>query len=177
MNNNQPANKPQYRARINYQIRAAQVRVILEDGSSPGVMNLRDALKMAQELNLDLIEINPKAIPPVTKIANFGKMLYEEKKKQAAAKKNQKNNELKELTVRPNTDENDLNVKLNQAKEFIAEGNKVKFAVKFKGREITHPELGKAKLEWFVQQLEALISPNFQLMTEGKIMSVIISPK
>lgn len=167
----------QYRVRINKYIRVPQVRVIMEDGSSPGILNTYDALKMAQEKGLDLVEINPKAQPPVCKILDFGKYKYEEKKKLAAAKKNQKANETKELTFRPNTDENDLNHKLEQAKEFLAEGNKVKFAVKFRGREITHPQIGKDKLEWFVTQLATLIVANPQISSEGKFMSVIVSPK
>lgn len=175
MQNNQQT--VQYRVRINKYIRVPQVRVIMEDGSSPGILNTYDALKMAQEKGLDLVEINPKGIPPVCKILDFGKYKYEEKKKLAASKKNQKANETKELTFRPNTDENDLNHKLEQAKEFLAEGNKVKFAVKFRGREITHPQIGRDKLEWFVNQLSALIIANHQISSEGKFMSVIVSPK
>lgn len=174
MTNNQQ--QQQYRIRINGYIRVPQVRVVLEDGTSPGIMNTRDALKMAQDANLDLVEINPKASPPVCKIIDYGKYKYDEKKKQAEAKKNQKIQELKELTFRPNTDENDLNHKLSQAKEFIEEGHKVKFTVRFKGREITHSELGKEKLLWFIEQLGDKISTNPQISLEGKFMWVIVSP-
>lgn len=173
----QPNNQQQqYRTRINQYIRVPQIRVILSDGENGGVMNTRDALKLAQDQGLDLIEINPKAIPPVCKIADFGKMKYEEKKKQQAAKRNQVVQELKELTFRPNTDSNDLNHKLDQAKEFLEEGNKVKFTIKFRGREITHSELGREKLEWLLQELQGLISDKPQISLEGKFMSMLVSP-
>ncbi len=166
----------QYRVRVNHQIRVPQVRVILEDGSSPGILNTYDALKMAKDLNLDMVEINPKALPPVVKLMNYGKFKYEEKKKQSEAKKNQKVQELKELIFRPNTDENDLLHKINQAKEFLANGNKVKFTVKFRGREITHSDLGKEKLEGILQQLDGVILSNPQISLEGKFMWMIVSP-
>ena len=169
-------NQQQYRTRINKYIRVPQIRVILSNGENGGIMNTQDALKLAQDQFLDLIEINPKAIPPVCRIADHGKLKYEEKKQQQAAKKNQIIQELKELTFRPNTDENDLNHKLDQAKEFLTEGNKVKFTVRFRGREITHADLGKAKLDWCVQQLQGLIADKPQISLEGKFMWLIVSP-
>lgn len=175
MQNNQQQQR-EYRIRVNGYIRVPQVRVVLEDGSSPGVMNTRDALKMAQDQGLDLVEINPRSAPPVCKIVDYGKYKYEEKKKQSAAKKNQQVQELKELTFRPNTDENDLKHKLEQAKEFLEEGNKVKFAVRFRGREITHSNIGREKLEWFLKELNGLIAANPQISLEGKIMWMIVSP-
>jgi len=176
MHNNNQQQQREYRTRVNGYIRVPQVRVVLEDGSSPGVMNTRDALKMAQDQGLDLVEINPRATPPVCKIIDYGKYKYEEKKKQSAAKKNQQTQELKELTFRPNTDDNDLQHKLDQAKEFLAEGDKVKFTVRFRGREITHANLGKEKLEWILQQLNGLIQSNPQISLEGKFMWMIVSP-
>lgn len=173
----QKNNQNQNRIRINLQIRVPQVRVVLEDGSSPGVMSTRDALKMAQDANLDLVEINPRSNPPVCKILDYGKFKYDEKKKAAAARKTQKQSELKELTFRPNTDEHDLGIKLQTAKEFLKEGNKVKFAIRFRGREITHPQLGKDKLEWLLKELTDLISGTPQVFTEGKVMSMTVSPK
>lgn len=175
MNNN--TQTQQYRQRINRYIRVPQIRVILADGSNGGIMNTQDALKLAQDQSLDLIEINPKAIPPVCRIADHGKLKYEEKKKAQAAKKNQVVQELKELTFRPNTDENDLNHKLEQAKEFLTEGNKVKFTVRFRGREITHSDLGKTKLEWILAQLQGLITDKPQISLEGKFMFMVVSPK
>ena len=175
----QPAtnnNQTQYRTRINQFIRVPQIRVVLADGSNGGIMNTQDALKMAREQGMDLIEISPKAVPPVCKIADYGKMKYEDKKKAQVAKKNQQTQELKELTFRPNTDEGDLAHKLEKAKEFIAEGNKVKFTVRFRGREIVHSNIGKEKLDWFLQQLDGLVAPNPQVSLEGKFMSMIVSP-
>lgn len=166
----------EYRVRINKYIRVPQIRVVLADGSNGGIMNTQDALKLAQDQSLDLIEINPKAIPPVCRIADHGKLKYEEKKKLQAAKKNQVNQELKELTFRPNTDENDLSHKLEQAKGFLADGDRVKFTVRFRGREIVHANIGKEKLEWILKELGTSIGPNPQINLEGKFMSMIVSP-
>lgn len=176
MNATNNATSTQYRIRINNYIRVPQIRVVLNDGSNAGVMETYAALKMAREQGLDLVEINPKALPPVCKIMDFGKYKYEEKKKQSEAKKNQKVQELKELTFRPNTDENDLRHKLEQAKGFISEGYKVKFTVRFRGREITHANIGKEKLQWIVTQLAEQIGTNPQISLEGKFMWMIVSP-
>jgi translation initiation factor IF-3 len=172
----QTNNNFQTRIRTNHQIRVPQIRVILNDGTNAGVMNTYEALKLAKDQSLDLVEINPAAKPPVCKIMDFGKYKYEEKKKAQAAKRNQVVQELKELTFRPNTDENDLNHKLDQAKEFLAEGNKVKFTIRFRGREITHADLGKEKLEWILQQLQGSITDRPQISLEGKFMWMIVSP-
>ncbi len=172
--NNQ--NQREYRTRVNKYIRVPQIRVLDVDGNNLGVMDTYKALKQAQDAGLDLVEINPKAQPPVCKIMDFGKFKYEEKKKAQAAKKNQQIQELKELTFRPNTDENDLNHKVEQAKEFLAEGDKVKFTVRFRGREIVHSDIGKEKLNWILDQLAGLIAPNPQISLEGKFMWMIVSP-
>lgn len=171
------SNQTQNRIRINHQIRVPQVRVILEDGTSPGIISTRDALQMAKDANLDLVEINPKALPPVCKILDYGKFKYDEKKKAAATKKTQRQSELKELTFRPNTDEHDLSHKLELAKEFLQEGNKVKFAIRFRGREITHPQVGREKLEWLLKELSSLLAGTTSINMEGKIMSMIVNPK
>lgn len=169
-------NNQQQRIRINHQIRIPQIRVVDSDGSNLGVMATRDALKLAQDQSLDLVEINPRAVPPVCKIMNYGKFKYEEKKKAQAAKKNQQIQELKELTFRPTTDENDLNHKLEQAKEFLADGDKVKFTIRFRGREVTHPQIGRDKLDWIMQQLNGLATISSAPSFEGKIMSMIVAP-
>lgn len=172
----QQNNNNQQRIRINFQIRIPQIRVIGSDGTNLGVMATRDALKMAQDQALDLVEINPRAIPPVCKIMDYGKYKYDQKKELQAAKKNQVVQELKEITFRPNTDENDLKHKVEQAKQFVADGNKVKFTIRFRGREITHPDVGKSKLEWIIQELGSAIAANPQVNLEGKFMSMIVSP-
>jgi translation initiation factor IF-3 len=168
-------NQSQYRVRVNQYIRVPQIRVIKEDGASE-VVNTKDALKLAQDQGLDLVEINPKALPPVCKIMDYGKYKYEEKKKAQVAKKNQQVQELKELTFRPNTDENDLSHKLEQAKGFLEEGNRVKFTIRFRGREIVHTNIGKDKLTWILKELGNSIAPNPQINLEGKFMSMIVSP-
>lgn len=172
-NNNQ---QREQRIRINHQIRIPQIRVVASNGDNLGVLSTKDALKMASDEALDLVEINPRAIPPVCKIMDYGKFKYEEKKKAQAAKKNQQVQELKELTFRPNTDEGDLAHKTEQAKEFLLEGNRVKFTIRFRGREITHPNVGRDKLNWILQQLAALIVPAPPISLEGKFMTMIVAP-
>jgi translation initiation factor IF-3 len=172
----QQQNNYQYKPRKNYQIKAAQVRLINSDGTNFGVVSLQEALNRAKEENFDLIEINPKAAPPVCKIGDYGKMLYEEKKKQSEEKKKQKQQELKEISFRPNTDTGDLNHKMEQAKGFLLDGDKVKFTVKFRGREITHTNLGREKIEYILQQLAELIQPNPPISLEGKFMSTTVLP-
>jgi translation initiation factor IF-3 len=166
----------QSRTRINFQIKVPQIRVIHEDGSLIGVLPTHEALKLAQEKGLDLVEINPKASPPVCKICNYGKFKYDEKKKMSEAKKNQKIQELKELTFRPNTDLNDLNHKIKSAKDFLEDGHKVKFTVRFRGREVTHPQIAHEKLTWIVQQLGNLIQPDALIASEGKFMYMTVAP-
>jgi len=164
------------RIRINHYIRVPQVRVVLEDGTSPGIMGTPEALKMAKDMGLDMIEINPKASPPVVKLMDFGRHKYNEKKKQQEIKRNQKVHEQKELLLRPNIEEHDLTHKLNAAKQFLAEGNSVKFTVRFRGRELTHPEVGRDKLDWIVQQLSGLIQPFPVISMEGKLMHMLVIP-
>jgi translation initiation factor IF-3 len=169
-------NTSQFKPRKNWQIKMPQVRLIGSDGSNIGIISTSDAIKRAQNEGLDLVEVNPRATPPVAKICDYGKMLYEEKKKAQAAKKNQQVQELKELTFRPNTDENDLKHKLAQAKEFLAEGNRVKFTIRFRGREVVHSQIGKDRIGWILSQLNGLILPNPQINMEGKFMSTTVSP-
>lgn len=173
----QQNNQSQYRIRINQYIRVPQVRVILSDGSNAGIMETWTALKMAQDQGLDLVEINPKGLPPICKIIDYGKYKYQEKKAEQAAKKNQKSVDLKEIDFRPVTEENDLNHKLTAAKEFLAEGHKIKFVVKFRGREMAHPQIGRDKLNWVLDQIKDLIQNNSPISMEGKHMITVVSPK
>jgi len=169
-------NSQQTNTRINYQIKSPQVRVIFTDGSSPVVMDTREAIRLAQEQGVDLVEVNGKSNPPVTKIIDFGKFCYDEKKKNSKNKKNQKVQELKEISFRPNIDEHDLLHKLEFAKQFLKEGHRVKLSVQFKGREMAHPQVGRDKLEWAIQQLSGLILPDFKISMEGKFMFLTILP-
>lgn len=166
----------QPKVRINYQIKTIQVRLVSDDGSSQ-VIQTTDALKMAKDQNVDLIEINAKTTPPIAVLMSFGKFKYEEKKKFVESKKKQKIQELKELNFHYNTDENDLIHKINQAKEFLADGNKVKFGIKFRGREITFSNIGREKLNWISDQLKDYIAPNSVILTEGKLMHLTVNPK
>lgn len=148
-----PSNR-QEKHRINEKIRAQQVRVIDDNGEQVGIESLQQALILAQEKNLDLVEIAPKANPPVCKLIDYGKYKYQLQKKESEAKKNQRDNSVKELKIRYGTDVGDLNTKLRHARGFLSQGNKVKFSMRFRGRERAFVHLGKAKLEGIVAQLE-----------------------
>jgi len=177
MKENNTTSNSAFNHRLNNRIRVPQVRVIGSDGNQIGVLATFDALKLAQDEGLDLVEINPKTSPPVCKIIDYGKFKYEEKKKMVEARKNQKVVELKEITFRPKTDENDLQHKLQSARSFLADGNKVKFTVRFRGREVTHPQYAEEKLRWLVEQLQDQIGNSTQPLFEGKFMSLMVSPK
>ena len=140
-----------YQIRVNHRIRVPEVRVIGADGGMLGVLQTHEALRMAQEQGLDLVEVNPKAEPPVCKILDFGKYKYEEKKKQAQARRNQAVVEIKEIKLRPKTDDHDIDFKIKAARRFLEAGHKVKFTVRFRGREITHPEKAHEQLDIILQ--------------------------
>jgi translation initiation factor IF-3 len=163
--------------RVNHRIRVPEVRVVLDDGTMLGVMTTQDALRAASERGLDLVEVNPKSVPPVCKILDFGKYKYEEKKKASEAKRKQTVIELKEIKLRPKTDDHDLETKLRAARRFVESGNKVKFTVRFRGREITHPERAQLPLEWLVKNTEDLCNVEQRPTMEGRAMSLIIVPK
>ncbi|HEY8613587.1 MAG TPA: translation initiation factor IF-3, partial [Roseomonas sp.] len=128
--------------RVNEEIRAAQVRLIDQEGEMIGVMSAREALARAYDVGMDLLEISPNAEPPVCKITDFGKFKYEQQKKANEARKRQKVVEIKEIKVRPNIDDHDYEVKMRQMKGFIEEGDKVKVTLRFRGREMAHQDLG-----------------------------------
>lgn len=173
----QQSNNNQAKYRINHQIKASQVRLINSDGTNLGVISLNEALRKAADQQLDLIEINGKTTPIICKITDLGKLKYEDKKKQAEQRKVQRTQELKEIMFRPGTEENDLNHKLAAAKEFLTEGHKVKFTVRFKGREIMHPEVGSDKLSWVLEQVKDLITPlTLNPTMEGKFLSITVLP-
>lgn len=163
--------------RVNHRIRVPEVRVVLDDGTMLGVMSTQEALRKAEERSLDLVEINPKSNPPVCKILDYGKYKYEEKKRASEAKKKQTVVELKEVKLRPKTDDHDLNVKLRAARRFIESGNKVKFTVRFRGREITHPERARMQLDWILEHIADLANVEQRPQMEGRTMSLIIAPK
>jgi translation initiation factor IF-3 len=166
-----------YQIRVNHRIRVPEVRVIAADGSMLGVLQTHEALRMALEQSLDLVEVNPKAEPPVCKILDFGKYKYEEKKKQAQARRNQAVVEIKEVKLRPKTDDHDIDFKVKASRRFIEGGHKVKFTVRFRGREITHPEKAHEQLDIILKQLEDIANIETRPMMEARAMSVIVAPK
>src|SRR5579884_3208401 len=166
-----------YQIRVNHRIRVPEVRVIDADGSMLGVLQTHEALRKAQEQGLDLVEVNPKAEPPVCKILDFGKYKYEEKKKQAQARRNQSVVEIKEIKLRPKTDDHDINFKVKAARRFLEAAHKVKFTVRFRGREITRPEKAHEQLDVIVKALEDVANVETRPMMEARAMSLVVAPK
>ena len=163
--------------RINEEIRVKEVRLIDENGENRGVISIREALQLAADAGLDLIEISPQAVPPVCKILDFGKYKYEMQKRKAEAKKNQKVIEIKELKLRPMIDTHDYEVKIKQAKKFLGEGNKVKFTMRIKGREMNTRNLGQDVLHRILDDLEGLYKLDSEPKMEGRQMMMLISPE
>jgi translation initiation factor IF-3 len=166
-----------YQIRVNHRIRVPEVRVIDFDGSMLGVLQTHEALRKAQDQGLDLVEVNPKAEPPVCKILDFGKYKYEEKKKQAQARRNQSVVEIKEIKLRPKTDDHDIAFKVKAARRFIEAGHKVKFTVRFRGREITHPEKAHEQLDVILKALDDVSNVETRPMMEARAMSLVVAPK
>ena len=162
---------------INEQIRDREIRLIGEDGEQLGIMSARDAMKLAREANLDLVTIAPTAKPPVCKIIDYGKYRYEQARKEKEARKKQKTIEVKEVRLSPNIDTNDLNTKVNQARKFVSSGNKVKVAVRFRGRELAHTAVGKTILEDFAQKLSDIAVIDKPAKLEGKSMVMFLVEK
>jgi translation initiation factor IF-3 len=163
--------------RVNHRIRVPEVRVVAEDGSNLGVMSTDEALRRAHAKGLDLVEVNPKSAPPVCKILDFGRYKYEEKKKQREAKRRQTVVEVKEIKLRPKTDDHDLDVKVRAARKFLEGGNKVRVVCRFRGREITHPELANQQLDIFISKLEDVANLEQRPTMEAKAMALVLGPK
>lgn len=165
--------------RINRQIRAREVFVIGEDNQKKGVMNVFDAIALAEEVGLDLVEISPNANPPVCKIIDYGKYRYEQEKKMKEAKKNQTIIKMREIRMQPKIDKHDLEVKSKAIGEFLSEGDKCKVTIRFHGRELAHTELGKEVLDRILDMLtekEILYNVDTQPVMEGRNMSMLLSP-
>ena len=161
---------------MNERIRAREIRVIDADGNQLGVMAPFDAVKRAREQNLDLVEISPNAVPPVCRIMDYGKYLYEQEKKERAAKKNQKQIVLKEVKFSVNVDEHDYVTKRNHVLRFLAEGDKVKASLRFRGREMAHQNLGRNVLERLIKEVGEKGIVEFRPRMEGNTMHVILAP-
>ena len=166
---------PQHR--INERIRAQQIRVVGDNIENPGVFSLSEALKMADALELDLVEISPNAEPPVCKIIDYQKFLYQQKKKQKEIKAKTVQVVVKEIRFGPNTDDHDFQFKMRHAEKFLQEGSKVKAYVFFKGRSILFKEQGEILLLKFAQELEEVGKVEQMPQLEGKRMTMFISPK
>ena len=162
---------------INEQIRDKEIRLIGENGEQLGIMSAREAMKLAEEAELDLVKIAPTAKPPVCKIIDYGKYRYEQARREKEARKKQKTIEVKEIRLSPNIDTNDLNTKVNQARKFVSGGNKVKVAVRFRGRELAHTAVGKTILEDFAQKLSDIAVIDKPAKREGKSMVMFLVEK
>lgn len=162
---------------INEQIRDREIRLIGEDGEQLGIMSAREAMKIAQEAELDLVKIAPAAKPPVCKIIDYGKYKYEQARKEKEAKKKQKTVEVKEVRLSPNIDTNDLNTKINNAKKFISKGNKVKVTLRFRGREMAHVQQSKHILDDFAETLADVAIVEKPAKMEGRAMSMVLAEK
>lgn len=161
---------------MNKAIRAPEVRVIGEDGKMMGVYSSRDALRMAEDKGLDLIEIAPNAKPPTCRIMDYGKWKYENKKKQAQARKKQTVIAIKEIQIRPRTDDHDLNTKIKHARRFLLEGDKVKVNLRFSGREMAHQDLGLKLLQKVTGILDDVSVMEVPPKKEGRQMFVLLAP-
>jgi translation initiation factor IF-3 len=164
------------RFRINNRIRAREVRLIDENGTQVGIISVREAIVLAEERGLDLVEVAPNAVPPVCRLLDYGKFRYEQSQKEREARKNQKQAELKQIRMMPKTDDHDLVVKGNQARRFLLRGDKVKFNVRFRGREMAHPDIGRKMLEQVAEQLRDISVIEQKPLMEGRVLSLLLAP-
>lgn len=163
--------------RINYQIKVKEVRVISSDGEQLGILDTREAIRKAEDLGFDLVEVAPTAKPPVCRIMDFGKYKYELAKKAHESKKHQSVIVVKEIKLRPRTDEHDIQFKMNNIKRFLEDGNKVKVTIMFRGREVAHTTYGKAVLDRIVNDLQNEAVIEQQPRMEGRNMSMLLGAK
>jgi len=162
--------------RINNMIRRPEVRVINPEGKQLGIYPIHQALAIAVDLGLDLVEINPKANPPVCRIMDFGKFKYEQKKQANLARKRQKVIEIKEVKMRPKTDEHDFDFKMKHICRFLEEGNKAKVTIRFRGREMAHPEMAAKLLDRVIEAVSEIGIVEQPYRLEGRTMTMILAP-
>jgi translation initiation factor IF-3 len=167
--------RPPTGPRINRAIRVPEVRLIDEDGAQLGVVPTVQALEMARQKDLDLVEVAANAVPPVCKLLDYGRFKYETTKKEREAKKNQHSVELKELRLRPGTDDHDVDVRARSARRFIEEGHKVRLLVRFRGREAAHPEIARGQIDRIVKSLQDIAIVEQGPMMEGRAMFAVLS--
>jgi len=168
---------PQDSYRVNRRIRVPEVRVIGDDGGQLGVLATHEALRMAEEKGLDLVEVSPKAMPPVCRIMDYGKFKFEQAKKANQARKHASVIEIKEIKFRPKTDDHDFDFKVKHIRRFLEEGNKVRLVIAFRGREIVHPETGRAMLDAVIRALVDIAHVEQMPQMDGRKMLMTISPK
>lgn len=162
---------------INEQIRDKEIRLIGENGEQLGIMSVREALKIAEEAELDLVKIAPTAKPPVCKIVDYSKYKYEQLRREKEAKKKQKTVEIKEIRLTPNIDTNDLNTKMNSARKFITKGDRVKVTLRFRGREMAHMSASKHILDDFAESLSDIATVEKAPKVEGRSMTMFLTVK
>jgi translation initiation factor IF-3 len=163
--------------RINDDIRAAKILLIDQNGEKQGIMPISAALEAAEEVGLDLVEISPNSDPPVCKILDYGKFKFQEQKKKNEARKRQKTVEIKEIKLRPNIDTHDYDVKAKAMHRFFEEGDKVKVTLRFRGREMAHPELGMKLLQQVKTDFEEVAKVEYEPRMEGRQMIMILAPR
>ena len=163
--------------RVNEEIRAREVHLIDKDGANRGTVTAAEALRLAQEAGLDLVEIAPNANPPVCKLMDFGKFKYQEQKKAAEARKKQKVVEIKEIKLRPMIDDHDYDVKMRAMKRFFEEGDKVKITLRYRGREMAHQEIGTKLLERVKADVASLAKVEQDARFEGRQVVMVLAPK
>ncbi len=163
--------------RANEEINVSNVRLIGADGEQIGVVTLQAALSAAEDSGLDLVEVSPNADPPVCKLLDYGKFKYEAQKKANEARKRQKTFDVKEIKMRPNIDDHDYGVKMRAVGRFISDGDKVKITIRFRGRELAHPEIGRVLLERIREESEELAKIEMMPRMEGRQMIMVMAPK
>ncbi|MHB1007374.1 MAG: translation initiation factor IF-3 [Chloroflexota bacterium] len=160
---------------INERIRSREVRVIDDQGAQIGVLSINDALRMARERNLDLVEVAPNAVPPVCRLLDYGRFKYEQTKKENEARKHQKLTLLKEVRMTPRTDDHDIDFKTRTIQRFLDDGDKVKVTIRFKGREMAHPQIGRQVLETIINNLKGVAAVERVPLLEGRSMTMILA--
>ncbi len=162
---------------LNEEIRDPEIRLIGNDGEQLGIMSAEQALKAAEEQGLDLVKISPQAVPPVCKLMDYGKFRFEQGKREKEARKKQRVVEVKEIRMSPGIDIGDFNTKLKNAQKFIADGDRVKVSVRFRGREMAHTDIGKTLLNRFAEQCTEVAALDKPPVMEGRSMVMFLAPK
>jgi translation initiation factor IF-3 len=175
--NNLPPKKGADEPRVNQEITAPNIRLIGEDGEMSGVVSVAEGMAKAREAGMDLVEISPSAKPPVCKVMDYGKYKYQKQKKAQEAKKKQKTIDIKEIKLRPRIDTHDLEIKMRNVHKFLDAGDKVKFTLRFRGREMAHQELGAQLLQQIKSDLSDKIRVEHEPKSEGRVMIMVVAPK